>query len=204
MRKQLLVSSILAGFSFYILSCNDTKTEKEESTGEPKTVSQEDMIKRGDYLVTVASCGDCHSPKIMTNMGPVPDSTKLLSGHPANAPLPPLDTKPLQPGNWIYLAGDLTAFVGPWGISYTANLTPDSATGIGAWSETIFINTIRNGKHLGNGRDILPPMPWNFIAKMTDDDLKAVFAYLKSLPAINNRVPAPVSPPELGKMVATK
>jgi hypothetical protein len=55
---------------------------------------------------------------------------------------------------------DLTAFVGPWGISYTANLTPDSATGIGAWSEAAFINTIRSGKHLGNGRDILPPMPW--------------------------------------------
>jgi hypothetical protein len=207
MRKQLLLlfATLACGFSFYLLSCNNSKTEKEESPGgEAKTMSQEDMIKRGDYVVTTASCGDCHSPKVMTQMGPVPDSTRLLSGHPATDPLPPLDDKPTKPGNWIYIGPDLTTFVGPWGISYTANLTPDSATGIGAWNETTFINTIRNGKHLGNGRPILPPMPWNFISKMTDDDLKAVFAYLKSLPPISNRVPAPVSPPDVTKMAAKK
>jgi Cytochrome c len=208
MRKTLLLlcAVVICGFSFYLMSCNDSKTANEESASgtDSKTMSKEDMIKRGDYIVTTSSCADCHSPKIMTQMGPVPDSTRHLSGHPANDPLPPLDDKPIRPGNWIYIGPDLTTFVGPWGISYTANLTPDSATGIGAWNETTFINTIRNGKHLGNGRDILPPMPWNFIAKLTDEDLKAVFAYLKSLPPISNRVPAPVSPPDVAKMAAKK
>jgi hypothetical protein len=137
-------------------------------------------------------------------MGPVPDSTKLLSGHPGNAQLPPVNAASLQPGNWMSMAPDITAFVGPWGISYAANLTPDSTTGIGAWSEETFVNTIRSGKHLGNGRDILPPMPWQFVSKLTDDDLKSVFAYLKSLPAINNKVPAPVTPPDAMKMAGTK
>ena len=140
----------------------------------------------------------------MTNMGPVVDSTKLLSGHPANEPLPPIDVKATQPGNWVNFAPDLTAFVGPWGISYAANLTPDSSTGIGAWTEDQFINTLRNGKHLGNGRPILPPMPWDVFGKKTDEDLKAVFAFLKSLPAISNKVPPPVAPPDVMKMVSKK
>ena len=102
----------------------------------------------------------------------------------------------LQPGQWGGISPDITAFTGPWGISYAANLTSDSATGIGAWGEDVFIKTLRTGKHLGadNGRPILPPMPWNFINKMTDEDLRAVYAYLKSLPPINNRVPAPTPP----------
>ena len=116
------------------------------------------------------------------------DSSKLLSGHPANMPMPPVNLKSLDPGQWMSLSGDLTAFVGPWGLSYTANLTPDSATGIGAWTETQFINTIRNGKHLGNGRPIMPPMPWQFIAQMTDDDLKAIFAYLRTLKPVCHHV----------------
>jgi hypothetical protein len=102
------------------------------------------------------------------------------------------------------MAPDITAFVGPWGVSYAANLTPDSATGIGAWTEAQFISTMRTGKHLGNGRPILPPMPWDEIRKKTDDDLKAMFAYLKSLPAVNNRVPGPVTPPDAMKMGASK
>lgn len=163
-------------------------------------MTKEEMIKRGDYIVTTGSCHDCHSPKVMTPMGPMPDSTKLLSGHPAGSPLPPINANSLKPGDWISMSADITAFVGPWGISYAANLTPDSATGIGAWSEAQFISAIRNGKHLGNGRDILPPMPWPFVSKLTDDDLKSVFAYLQSLPPVSNRVPAPVSPPDVMKM----
>jgi len=205
MRKRLYAISmmLIASFAFYLLACNSASNEKKEETAptsDTKTMTKEDMIKKGDYIVTTGSCNDCHSPKVMTKMGPVPDSTKLLSGHPAGDPLPPLNKADLS-SPWIRLTPDLTAFVGPWGISYAANLTPDSTTGIGAWNEAQFINTIRNGKHLGNGRDILPPMPWPFISKMTDDDLKAVFVYLQSLPAISNRVPAPVSPPELTKMV---
>jgi mono/diheme cytochrome c family protein len=208
MRRRLYTIStiLIAGFAFYLIGCNSASDEKKEQTSttpETKTMTKEEMIKHGDYIVTTGSCNDCHSPKVMTKMGPMPDSTRLLSGHPANDPLPPINLNSLKPGNWMSMASDITAFVGPWGISYTANLTPDSATGIGAWSEATFINTIRSGKHLGNGRDILPPMPWPFVAKLTDDDLKAVYAYLMSLPPVSNKVPAPVSPPDVMKM-ATK
>ena len=207
MRKTLLLVTglIAAGFAFHFASCNNAAEEKKTpDESATKTMSKEDMVKRGDYIVTTGACGDCHSPKIMTPMGPVPDSSKLLSGSPANASFPPINEKSLQPGNWMSMAPDITAFVGPWGVSYTANLTPDSATGIGAWSETTFINTLRSGKHLGNGRDILPPMPWQFLSKMTDDDLKAVYAYLQSLPPINNKVPPPLSPAEAQKRAAGK
>jgi hypothetical protein len=207
MRKRLYLFSILliAASAFYIMSCNNSDNSKAEAAAsETKPMSQDEMIKMGDYIVTTGACNDCHSPKVMTNMGPVVDSTKLLSGHPANEPLPPLDSKAGQPTNWIYMSPDITAFVGAWGISYAANLTPDSSTGIGAWTENDFINTIRNGKHLGNGRSILPPMPWDMFAKKTDNDLKAIFAYLKSLPPISNKVPAPVAPPDLTKMVTKK
>ena len=106
-----------------------TKKKKANTAPETKTMTKEDMIKRGDYLVTTGSCNDCHSPKIMTKMGPVPDSTRLLSGHPASDPLPPLSKTDIS-SPWIRFTPDLTAFVGPWGISYSANLTPDSATGM--------------------------------------------------------------------------
>ena len=90
----------------------------------------------------------------------------------------------------------MTAFSGPWGISYTANLTPDENTGIGIWDEDMFVKTIRNGRHMGEGRPLQPPMPWPWFAKMTDDDLKSVFAYLRTIPPIQNRVPDYQPPPD--------
>lgn len=184
-----------------LLACNnkpDTTDTGDEDISTVRRLEGEELARRGEYLVTIASCGDCHSPKIMTPQGPVEDSTKRLSGHPANQVLPPVHAEALRPGQWALISPDLTAFVGPWGISYTANLTPDSATGLGAWSEDVFIKTLRTGKHLGQetGRAILPPMPWYFIRQMTDEDLRAVYAYLRSLPPVNNRVPAPVPPDE--------
>src|SRR5262249_31033491 len=90
--------------------------------------------------------------------------------------------------------GTMTAWSGPWGISYTANLTPDRETGLGAWTEQNFIDTMRTGRHMGRGRPILPPMPWEGVAKLTDQDLKAVFAYLRAIPAVKNRGPRPPPP----------
>jgi hypothetical protein len=198
----IILSSVVA---VCVFSCNSGDEKKVEASGEKVAMSKDEMIKRGDYLVNSGACQDCHSPKQFGLFGePFPDSIGLLSGHPASGQNPPLDANAGKPGNWIYMAPDITSFVGPWGISYAANLTPDSATGIGAWNEDNFIQTLRTGKHLGNGRDILPPMPWPSIGKMTDDDLKSVFAYLKSLPAVSNRVPAPVSPPELEAMKMKK
>lgn len=90
----------------------------------------------------------------------------------------------------------LTAWAGPWGVSFAANLTPDNETGIGEWTEEAFVQSLRTGKHQGqpNGRDILPPMPWPGIKLMTDEDLKALWAYLRSIPPMKNQVPFPVPP----------
>ncbi|HEX4372358.1 MAG TPA: diheme cytochrome c-553 [Puia sp.] len=206
MKKASLLSAVIAAliifFSFSQFSCTQTAEAKTDSAAIPKQMSQAEMISRGKYIVMGTGCNDCHSPKVMTAMGPVPDSTKLLSGHPASQPLLPIDKKVLQPGNWILFGPDLTMTVGPWGISYSANLTPDSATGLGAWTDDVFIKTLRTGKHLGQdgGRQILPPMPWEAFGKYTDEDLRSIFAYLKALPPISNKVPAPVSPPDVAKM----
>lgn len=89
----------------------------------------------------------------------------------------------------------LTAWVGPWGVTFSANLTPDP-TGIGGWTEQQFIYALREGKFKGlpNSRPILPPMPWQSIGRMTDDELKAIFSYLKSIKPINNAVPNAMPP----------
>lgn len=153
------------------------------------------MIERGKYLVTVAGCDDCHTPKVMTPKGPMPDTTRTLSGHPASEPALEVPQGVLAPGKWMALTNShLTAWAGPWGVSYTRNLTPDVATGLGSWTPEIFIKALRTGKDMGEGRDILPPMPWQNFAQMTDQDLRAIFAYLHSLKPIENAVPDPISP----------
>ena len=203
MRNTKLTLTALAIVAAFVWSCQSGSSEA-KTTDDPlvkASFTKDEMVKRGQMLVTIGGCNDCHSPKKMTPHGPVIDSAIMLSGHPAAAPLPSLDASPLKPGNWILMGPDATAFVGPWGISYPANLTSDSATGIGAWTEGQFIQTLRTGKHLGmeNGRPILPPMPWEGIGKLPDEDLKSIFAYLQSLPAISNRVPGPVSPDQVMK-----
>lgn len=156
-----------------------------------------EMIARGKQLVTQGLCHDCHTPKNFGPQGPIVDMTRALSGSPAGMTLPPIDRKALQPGYWVMGSPDLTAWMGPWGVSYAANLTPDEQTGIGLWTDAVFIKALRDGKHMGEGRPILPPMPWQFIGTMLDDDLRAVFAYLKSLPPVKNAVPQPVAPPDV-------
>ncbi len=167
------------------------------ANNEKKGMTKEEMVKKGAYLVNLGGCNDCHSPKIMTQMGPVPDTTKLLSGHPENEPLLPIDANLVQPGKWYMSGADLTSWVGPWGVSFPANLTPDGPTGTGTWTDEIFIKAMRTGKHMGIGRPILPPMPWQAFAQVNDEDLKAIFAYLQSLPPVHNKVPDPIPPDHL-------
>ncbi|HSB55727.1 MAG TPA: c-type cytochrome [Gemmatimonadales bacterium] len=150
------------------------------------------LVERGRYLTVVGACHDCHTPKVMTPAGPTPDTTRMLSGHPADMAV---GEAPGQlPATWFASTnGDLTAWAGPWGVSFTANLTP-SKYGLAGWTPEMFIQTIRQGKHAGVGRALLPPMPWANYAQMKDEDLRAIFAYLQSLPPIDNRVPAPRPP----------
>lgn len=160
----------------------------------PAQVTKEDPVKRGEYLVTVLACNDCHTPFKMGEQGPEPDMTKMLSGHPQDLKLPP-PPKAVGPWQWFGAVTN-TAFAGPWGISYATNLTPDEATGLGKWTEEMFIQTLRSGKHFGAARPIMPPMPWPAYAKLTDDDLKAIFAYLRTIPVIANQAPPYQEPPK--------
>ena len=178
--------TILAALILVVLltACDQNQPEK-------KVLSEKEMIERGKYLVTAGGCHDCHSPKVFGPQGPKIDETKILSGHPAEMQLAEFDPAILEPGKYILFTQDVTAAIGPWGASFAANLTPDNETGIGTWQPDMFINALRTGKHLGAGRPILPPMPWEMIGKLTDEDLQAMFAYLKSIPPIKNKVPDP-------------
>ncbi len=161
--------------------------------GAAQAADRADRIERGRYVVNTSGCMDCHTPLKMGANGPEPDMTRLLSGHPQQLVITAPVAVPAGP--WMAVtAVTATAFSGPWGVSFTANLTPDMETGLGRWSESDFVQTIRTGRHLGRGRPVLPPMPIPVYSQMTDDDLKAVFAYLKSLPPIHNQVPKPLAP----------
>ena len=152
-----------------------------------------DRILRGRYLVDTGGCGDCHTPLKMGKNGPEPDVTRLLSGHPEALKMPPVPKLPAGP--WLtVVAATNTAWAGPWGVSFTANLTPDVGSGLGGWSAKQFADTMRTGKHLGVGREILPPMPIPAYRNFNDQDLAAIFAYLQTIPAVKNKVPAPRAP----------
>jgi mono/diheme cytochrome c family protein len=155
-------------------------------------------IERGAYLVTIGGCNDCHTPLKMGPQGPEPDRSRLLSGHPEQLAMPP--APPLPKGPWMWTgAATNTAFAGPWGVSYARNLTPDQVTGIGIWNEEMFIKTLRTGKHWGVSRPILPPMPWQNLRQMKEEDLRDIYAYLQSLKPIHNQVPDAVLAPPPGK-----
>lgn len=152
-------------------------------------------VARGAYLVTIGGCNHCHTPMKMGPKGPERDSSRMLSGHPESQPLP---EPPGPAGPWTgHIAVTSTAFAGPWGVSIAPNLTPDPDTGLQNWSEERFVRAMRSGQHNGGGRPILPPMPAADIGKLTDEDLSALWAYLRSIPPVRNQVPdsRPAPPP---------
>jgi len=150
-------------------------------------------VARGQYLVSTSGCHDCHTPFKLGPNGPEPDMSRALSGHPQSLVMPPAPQLP--PGPWLVtMAATNTAFAGPWGVSFTANLTPDAETGLGQWTLKDFTDTIRTGRHMGRGRPVLPPMPIPVYNNFTDDDLEAVFSYLRTIAPISNRVPEPLPP----------
>jgi mono/diheme cytochrome c family protein len=151
-------------------------------------------VERGRYLVAFGACSDCHTPLRMnpTTHAPEPDMSRFLSGHPAGGPDP---KGTLGDGDLALIGGSFTAFKLPFGVVYAANLTSDRETGLGTWSEAMFVRAMRTGKHLGGaGRPILPPMPWYGLAALSDADLRSIFAYLRTVPAVHNGVPAPKVP----------
>jgi len=172
----------------FLSSFNKPTTEKK-----PK-LADDAMIKKGQYLVGIMGCGDCHAPKIMTPQGPAPDPALGLSGHPSKIPI----GKVVKTQDWVLFHPMNTIAVGPWGASFAANITPD-ATGIGSWTYEQFKIAMTQGKSKGiaSARPLLPPMPWPNYVNMKDEDLQAIFAYLKSCKPIYNVVPQPISPDKL-------
>lgn len=161
----------------------------------PAAATHRTPVELGAYLVKTMGCNDCHTPLKMGPKGPEPDMARALTGHPEGLKMPPAPALPAGP--WIAtVSATNTAWAGPWGVSFTANLTPDKETGLGDWTEEQFISAMRTGKHQGKGRAFLPPMPWFMLGDLVDEEIKAVWAYLRSLPPVKNRVPQPIDPPE--------
>jgi len=188
----ILLGAVVAIGSALFISCEPAKSQQAEQLN----FTKEQLIERGKYLVNTSACHDCHSPKVMTPHGPEPDPERLLSGHPSSSPLPEVNVSEVK--DWILFNHDLTAIVGPWGASFAANLTSDE-TGTGNWSEEQFFTAIRKGKYKGleGSRDLLPPMPWQVYRNMTDNDLRAIFAYLQTTKPVRNIVPAPIAPNDI-------
>jgi hypothetical protein len=183
-----------------VVACNNSNKPSEKNEGLAVTQDHSQLIEKGRYLVTIMGCNDCHSPKKFGPAGPEIDSSLMFAGHIAERKIAKVNAE--DAANWVMFNHDLTAFVGPWGVSYAANISSDKETGIGTWNEEQFFRAMRQGKYKGapQGRNLLPPMPWTMYRHSTDDDLKAIFAFLKSTPPIKNNVPSPLPPDQISKL----
>lgn len=199
MKKNNFLMLILAiiCFSVTVTSCSNSNQKQDKTEAQPNTISQEDIIKRGEYLVTIMGCHDCHSPKKMGPMGPEIIPELMLSGYPSDRPIEKFNDPRLKSGFGMFYP-DLTAAAGPWGLSFAANLTPDPS-GIGTWTEEQFKIALTKGKFKGieGSRTLLPPMPWINFIELKDEDTKAIFAYFKSIKPLRNVVPQPIPPEEM-------
>lgn len=199
MKSLIFVWSALLLLLLLMRCTPDSKvdTTKAFETAKLTALDSAALVKRGDYLVTVMVCDDCHTPKKMTANGPEPDLDRRLMGHPANEvyTADAVKNKLIKDEQVAVFSPGLTGIAGPWGVSYAANLTPHE-TGTGNWTEANFFKAIREGKYKGldGGRSLLPPMPWQQYRHLNDEDLRAIFLYLKTLKPIDNLVPRPVPP----------
>jgi mono/diheme cytochrome c family protein len=186
------ILTLLSAASLLLVSCSQpTPTVVEEQKS--AAPSGEELVAQGEYLVGIMGCNDCHSPKVFGPQGPSPDPDKLLSGHPADLVIGKYD--PALFSDWVLFNHHNTAAAGPWGVSFAANLTSDE-TGIGNWTLDQFRKALKEGKYKGldGARMLLPPMPWPNYVNLTEADLEAIFAYLKSTKPVKNLVPAPIPP----------
>lgn len=192
MRNQLSVT--LAAVAFTAITGAVLRATPPDHEQAPESSQRSARIKRGAYLVRIMGCNHCHTPYKVGPQGPEPDMARALTGHPSDMAVP---APPAPIGPWIWHgAATNTAFAGPWGVSFAANLTPDPDTGLGRWTEEMFIATMRTGRHQGKGRPILPPMPYENLGNLDDEDIRSLFAFLQSLTPVQNRVPAPIDSAE--------
>ena len=130
---------------FFIVVCAlSCSTEQTELRG---------AVEHGKYLVNLGGCHDCHTPKIFDASGaPTLDTARLLSGHAENRPAPSWSPEDLREGVAVTSSESFTAWAGPWGVSFAANLTPEKTTGIAEWNEEMFIRMARTGKPSGTAK----------------------------------------------------
>ena len=126
----------------------------------------EDLVQRGEYLARIMDCNGCHTPGALAGQ---PDFERYLAGSDIGFQIPGL------------------------GVFYPPNLTSDPATGLGGWSADDLITAVRSGVR-PDGRELAPIMPWPSYAALSDEDAKALAAFLKSLPAIAHKAPGPFGP----------
>jgi mono/diheme cytochrome c family protein len=131
-----------------------------------------EQINRGEYLVALLGCSSCHTDGVLIG---APNYQRHLAGSGTGIAY----SNPLKQEN-------------P-GVVYPPNLTPDDETGIGLLSDEAIVQQIRTGIRPDGGHS-LPVMPWPAYSTLTDDDVDAIVAYLRSLPAIRHQVPANVQP----------
>lgn len=196
--KKWLMRTTWACFAlFYVVSCKEKVTQKENVAAVVAEKSATDVVAHGKYLVEIMGCHDCHSPKRMGANGPELIPELMLSGYPADRPIVKMDSKLLKQG-FAMLYPDLTAGAGPWGMSFAGNLTPDES-GIGNWTRDQFKKALTEGKLKGldTGRTLLPTMPWVNFKSLKEDDITAIFEYLKSVKPVKNVVPAPIPPDQI-------
>jgi mono/diheme cytochrome c family protein len=191
--KDIVWTTALIASAILLTAFISTASLGAADTGGVADPAKAKQIARGKYLVDIMGCHDCHTPMKMGPKGPEWDMTRALSGHPEELVMPPAPALP--PGPWVASIGaTFTAFASPAGTVFTRNLTPDKETGLGDWTVEEFIATMKTGRERGKGRPVMPPMPIQNLAAMTDTDIRALFAYLQSIPAIKNRTPQPIEP----------
>lgn len=180
----------------WMAACNAPKQETPAEPAPPVFGGFDSQVKWGEHLVKVAGCNDCHTPKKMGPNGPEVDMSLMLSGHPSTAPAAAFD-KHEAAKKGLIVTQTFTTWTGPWGTTYAANLTSDS-TGIGGWKESQFLKCLHEKKWMGldGTRPLMPPMSLMPATEMSDDELKAIFAYLKTTPPVKNVIPvADLLPP---------
>jgi mono/diheme cytochrome c family protein len=198
MRTLITIAAMFAACLLLTQCADGTKDDAGEvkSTTTLQYGAFNSQVEWGESLVKNAGCNDCHTPKKMGANGPENDMSLLLSGHPAQQPPPDFDAKEAAKKGLI-VTQTFTSWTGPWGVTYAVNLTSDS-TGIGTWKEEQFVKAIKEKKWMGldGTRPLMPPMSMMPVTEMSDDELKAIFAYLKTTPPVKNIVPeAALLPP---------
>jgi cytochrome c553 len=191
----ILLTAVLSTASLGAQAAPEGEAKKHSGVASKSQAAKKAQIARGEYLVEIMGCHDCHTPAKMGPNGPEQDRSRALSGHPESLVMPPAPALP--PGPWVAsIAATFTAFASPGGTVFTRNLTPDKETGLGDWTVEEFIATMKTGRERGKGRPVLPPMPVQNLKALSDSDIRALFAYLQSIPAIKNRIPEPIEAPQ--------